>query len=85
MDNCGDDEQSNPEESTNGDEPNCRAKCHSQRPYTGQTDNPKKLGFYPPQWWDILEGGQLKIFQPWMAYECGFPIREDEDHMVKAI
>jgi hypothetical protein len=60
MDNNGDGERSTPEDNN---EPKSRAKRHSQMPYTGQTDDPKKLGFYPPQWWDVLEGGQVKFFR----------------------
>jgi hypothetical protein len=68
--------------SSDNDKP--RAKRHSQKPYTGKTTNPRKLGFYPPQWRDILEAAQKK-WRPWMGYVCGFPDREDKMHLDEAL
>ena len=61
-----------------------RAQHHSHKPYTGRTTDPKKLGFYPAQWRDILEAGQKK-WHLWLALVCGFPNRENEDHLEKAL
>jgi hypothetical protein len=64
--------------------PKSRVRRHSQTPYSGCTDNPKKLGFYPSQWWDILEKA-VKRWQMWMACECGFPNKGNENHLGKAM
>lgn len=61
-----------------------RAIRHSQKPYTGKTTDPRQLGFYPPQWRDILEAAQKK-WRPWMACVCGFPDREDKKHLDEAL
>lgn len=60
-----------------------RAPRHSSRPYTGRvSNNPKKLGFYPPQWRDVLEVAQKK-WRFWMACHCGFPDR-NKKHLDRA-
>ena len=75
---------SNSEDSTDDEGSKSRAKRHSQKPYARHSDDPTKLGFYPPQWRDVMEKGKAK-FRPWIAYECGFPDRENESHMDKAL
>ncbi len=57
-----------------------RAPRHSQKCYTRSTTDLKKLGFYPPQWHDVLERAQ-QLWRPWMALECGFPKQEIRAHL----
>lgn len=71
---------SNSEAATDDVEEKSRARRHSQKGYTGSSNDPKKLGFYPPQWRDVLETAQ-KLWRPWMALECGFPEREIRAHL----
>jgi len=70
--------------STDDEEEKTRAKRHSLKHYTRLTDNSKKLGFYPPQWQDVLESAQ-KLWRQWMALECGFPERANEAHLDQAM
>ena len=74
----------NSEEPTDDEAQHSRARCHSRKHYTGSTDDPKKLGFYPAQWRDVLERAQ-KLWRPWMALECGFPDREVKAHLTMAM
>jgi hypothetical protein len=66
------------------DEEKTRAKCHSRKGYTRSTDDPKELGFYPPQWRGVLRRAQA-LWRPWMALECGFPDRDIKVHLDKAM
>lgn len=61
-----------------------RARRYSQKCYTRSANVPKRLGFYPPQWRDVLEKAQ-KLWRSWMALECGFPERETKEHLDKAM
>ena len=60
-----------------------RTKRHSHMPYSVGSDDPKKLGFYPPQWRDILENAKVSTCV-WMATECVFPHLKNESHREKA-
>jgi hypothetical protein len=68
-------------DSTTGNDRPSRAKRHTRKPYMGSTNDPKKFGFYPPQWRDVLEAARKK-WRCWIAYECAFP---DREHMTKAL
>jgi hypothetical protein len=72
------------EASTDDEEKKPRARRYSRKCYTKSTGDPKRLGFYPPQWRDVLERAQ-KLWRAWMAFECGFPEREIKAHMDKAM
>jgi hypothetical protein len=77
---------SNSELAADDDEPKSRAKRHSLRPYAGRSSSdPKKLGFYPAQWREVLDKGRTQFFRPWMAIECGFPTRAEDRHVAKAM
>ena len=71
-------------DSSSMDKPKLRAKRHSYKPYVDSTNNPQKLGFYPPQWRDVLEASQKK-WRSWMAYDCAFPRKDREEHLEKAM
>jgi hypothetical protein len=43
------------------------------------TDNPKRLGFYPPLWRELLTGAKFQ-FRGWMATECAFPVPSKPEH-----
>jgi hypothetical protein len=79
-----DDAEETTNDSTDDDRCKPRAKRHSQKPYTGRTKDPKKFGFYPPQWRDVLEAAQKK-WRPWMVLVCAFPDREEDDHLKEAL
>jgi hypothetical protein len=64
--------------------PKSRAKRHSQKAYTGKVSDPKKFGFYPPQWRDILEAAQKK-WRLWMGQVCGFPDKQNPEHLDEAL
>lgn len=53
------------------------ARRHSRNPFTGSTSDPKKLGFYPPQWRDVL-GRAQRLWRCWMVVECCFPRKETD-------
>ena len=74
----------NPEPSSGGNKSKPRAKRHSSKPYVGRSGDPKKLGFYPPQWRIVLERA-TKSWRLWMAIMCGFPRRGSEAHFKKAM
>jgi hypothetical protein len=61
-----------------------RARHHSQKDYNRSPIDPKKLGFYPPQWRDVLERAH-KLWRPWMVLECGSPKRNIKAHLDKAM
>lgn len=44
--------------------------------------NPKRLGFYPPNWKHVLDGARFKT-RLWMTLECAFPIRSNKAHRTK--
>jgi hypothetical protein len=77
---CTEDAGLNSESPTDDEEEKSRARRHSRKHYTGSTDDPRKLGFYPAQWRDVLERAK-KLWRPWMAFECGFPERETKEHL----
>jgi hypothetical protein len=86
VDTDDDNEEASDDSDVTTDDDRCetRAKRHSQKPYTGRTNDPKKLGFYPPQWRDVLEAAQKK-WRPWMVLVCAFPDRENDDHLNEAL
>jgi hypothetical protein len=69
--------------STDDEEKKTRARRYSRKCYGRSTDDPKRLGFYPPQWRDVLERAQ-KLWRSWMMLECGFPNREVKAHLDRA-
>lgn len=71
------------EASTDDEEENTIAEYHIQNSRT-RSSNPKRLGFYPPQWRDVLERAQ-KLWRSWMVLECGFPERVNRAHLDKAM
>lgn len=73
-----------PEPSSGNSEPNTRLRRHSQKPYLGRSDSPKKLGFYPPQWRDVLYKAMNK-WRLWIALVCGFPDGRNENHRKKVM
>ena len=56
-----------------------RAKRHSQKAYNRTSDDPKRFRYYPPQWRKVLTRAKNN-FRLWMATECGFPDKSNQEH-----
>ena len=76
------DGESDTEQFSDDDRPISRARRHSGKRYSEHSANPKKLGFYPPQWRDVLENAKLR-WRLWMAVVCGFPNNGNQSYHEK--